>query len=44
MNGKSKNRCPISKRDSLPVQVGIFPIVISAANFYSYDNSLDKGD
>jgi len=44
MNGKSKNTYPILKRDSLPGQVGGFPIVISAANFYSYENSLDKGD
>jgi hypothetical protein len=43
MNGKRKNRYPIVERDNLPIQVGGFPIVISAANFYSYDNPLDKG-
>jgi hypothetical protein len=44
MNGKSKNQYPIMERDNLPIQVGGFPIVISPANFYSYDNQLDKGD
>lgn len=39
---KSKNRDPISKRESLPIQVGGFPIVIRTASFYSYDNPLDK--
>jgi len=44
MNGKSKSRYPILERDNLPIQVGRFPIVISIANFYSYDNPLGKGD
>jgi hypothetical protein len=44
MNTKNKDPYPIIERDNLPIQVGGFPIVISPANFYSYDNPLDKGD
>jgi hypothetical protein len=44
MDGKSKKQYPILERDNLPMQVGGFPIVISPANFYSYDNPLHKGD